>query len=121
MGFDVGRIEAGAAEGWSFVGVRFTGNVPRKESAIDVNVQDQRVPFSLDDPLVVALVPGCYAVSIFRSGALKAGTLDLASAEVVILEFHFSKAGITLSGWRPAAVVSAASLRTHPVDLGAKG
>jgi len=113
MEFDVGKLGHAAADGWSFVGVRFTGCLPRKESAIDVNVQDQRIPFSFDSPLVVLLLPGCYSVSIYRSGALKAGTLDLAPGELVMLNFHFSRVGITFSGWVPPAVVSVASLATE--------
>jgi len=116
--FNAARMRDAAAEGYSFLGVSFVGHLPRKESAIFVGVQGWKIPFALDRTTVVQLLPSTYSVSIFRSGALKAGTLDLAAGEFAILQFRFSKIGITFSGWNPATVLRVSSLTATVPEAG---
>lgn len=104
--YDLEYMWRAAEVGQSFLAVRFTGALPRAEMAIDVNVQDRHLALPLQGHRVVQLEPGTYSVSIYRAGAIKAGVLELAPAEFVVLEFRFSPAGITFSGWKLPAVVS---------------
>jgi hypothetical protein len=100
--------------GRAFVGVGFTGHLPRRESAIGVNVYDKRFPFPIDGPGWLCLAPDDYVVVIYRGGAIKSGIAHLLAGEILLLNFHFSKIGITFSRWAKAQVWTAAALPADP-------
>jgi hypothetical protein len=109
-----GQSLAAVAHGRPLLAVRFVGHVPSHEESLLLLIDDEHRSFPLEEIGYVEVGPGKHTVFLKRGGAIKTGTIEIRENEIVVLEFHFSRFGITFSKWLRACEVFRPSGATGP-------